>query len=196
MSKYREIVLEALQEAKQVGNLYHTTDLDGFEEIIKTNKLISDRPNGISFSRDKHNWYGNGEVTLIFDGDKLSENNKLYPFSYTTHEYLGGWFEHPKDGNSETSLLPRGQTQGKWPTKDQVDGNGMPILGGDKLFILPNINKYLLGALVNMAHVQSSEDVERIFKLTQQFDEKYNLPIKYIDDYIPKIRDNKGLRFK
>ena len=80
MSKYREIVLEALQEAKQVGTLYHNTP--ALKEILESNELIGYYSVGLSFDTKEgwfndRDWHQNSYYTLIFDGDKLSETNNL-----------------------------------------------------------------------------------------------------------------------
>lgn len=97
MSKFREIVENilkehhiALFEAKQIGILYHNTP--NIEEILKSNKLISHEANGISFDTEE-GWFNDGPwdkdesfYTLILDGNKLSENNKIIEVTDTTHE--------------------------------------------------------------------------------------------------------------
>lgn len=137
MSKFRNLIESILLDAKQVGNLYHATNFEGLESIIKSNSLKSNRPNGISFSRNKHCWYGFHPFCLVLDGDKLSNNNKLYPFSYFNVD--PEYFKY-KDGNSEISLLPRGQKASK--------------ISDDELFCtttytLPNLDKYLKELLIN-----------------------------------------------
>ena len=72
---------------KQVGTLYHLTNLDGIYNIMKTNKLSRGQYEGISFTRNKMLNYFNGDKAstyfkLILDGDKLAENYKLSPFLY------------------------------------------------------------------------------------------------------------------
>lgn len=73
--------------AKQVGDLYHLTNLDGMEYILRDNKLKRGQYDGISFTRNKMlNFYVGSPVRLYFklmiDGDKLSNNFKLEPFLY------------------------------------------------------------------------------------------------------------------
>ena len=41
MSKFEKLILEVLQEAKQVGNLYHSTTYNNAINILKTNTIYS-----------------------------------------------------------------------------------------------------------------------------------------------------------
>ena len=149
-----------LDEAKQVGLLYHTTSLDGFLDIVKTNSLASSRPNGISFSRDKNNWFSDGPFTLVLDGDKLSNNNKLYPFSY--HAFYPT--EYPvKDTNSETSLIPRGYKKPQLRRYSSYED-----IYGDTNFVLNDLNKYIVGLLINPNNLDERRikysDIPNIYK--------------------------------
>ena len=83
MSKFRRLILETLQEAKQVGLLYHSTSLEAALDILIDNKLWAYRDVGISTSRHLNNVYSeNLEVTFVLDGDKLSNKYKLSAFRY------------------------------------------------------------------------------------------------------------------
>lgn len=84
-------VLERLglkvEAAKQVGTLYHLTNIDGMEFILRDNKLRSGTHVGISFTRNKMLNHYEGHPSrlyfkLIIDGDKLSNNFKVEPFRY------------------------------------------------------------------------------------------------------------------
>ena len=83
ISRFKEIVLNCLLEAKQVGILYHTTTSSGLASILKSNKIWTNWIQGVSFTRDKNYWYGDYPAQLVLDGDKLSENQKVYPFNYS-----------------------------------------------------------------------------------------------------------------
>ena len=83
MSKFRRLILETLEEAKQVGLLYHSTSLEAALNILIDNKLWAFRDVGISTSRHLNNIFSeNSEVTFLLDGDKLSNKYKLSPFRY------------------------------------------------------------------------------------------------------------------
>ena len=70
-----------IEESKQVGILYRTIDIRYLREIIDNDCLTSGNNNIICCSRDK-NYYKSCRplsVTLVLDGDKISENYKIYP---------------------------------------------------------------------------------------------------------------------
>lgn len=54
MSQFRKIVESILQEAKQVGTLYHATTLKGLINILQTDTIKSSLETGISFTRNKN----------------------------------------------------------------------------------------------------------------------------------------------
>ena len=106
-------ILKQIIEGKQVGTLYHNTNLGQALEIIKSNRLnitsndlntltnfrtfrddnviispfgpiIKDRTKikpFISFTRDKDYVRFNNNVRFVLDGDKLSQNYKIIPYS-------------------------------------------------------------------------------------------------------------------
>ena len=86
--KENDIILD---EAKQVGLLYHNTP--DLEWILKSNTLKGNFSVGISF--DKHEgwfndrgWHLNSYYTLILDGDKLSNNYKIIETNRSKGEIL------------------------------------------------------------------------------------------------------------
>ena len=83
MSRFNEIVKNALGEAKQRGDLYHGTTFESLLNILKLNKIYANRPIGISVSRSPSigNDFGDGTV-IVLDGDKLSEKYKIFPMSF------------------------------------------------------------------------------------------------------------------
>ena len=68
-----------LNEAKQVGTLYHYTENWLLEQIIESNTLQA--PVSFTRSKDKKtvSWLG-AECSLAIDGDKLSNNYKISPY--------------------------------------------------------------------------------------------------------------------
>ena len=82
-----------LDEAKQVGILYHWTSLKNLEDIIKTNIIrptyseFDDEDNGVSLTRSKNkHQFGIAEAAdcvIVLDGDKLSNNYKIKPYNDT-----------------------------------------------------------------------------------------------------------------
>jgi hypothetical protein len=96
----KEEILKVLNEGKQVGTLYHFTSLDGSKGILETNTIVSDEYDFISLTRDK-NYYKiadqieGGLIRLTIDGDKLSNNYKIYPYDEGERKktYRGSYFE-------------------------------------------------------------------------------------------------------
>ena len=91
---------QMLNESKQVGELYHWTTFIGVYMILEDNRIKSanrsvrddattfnyDDKYGVSFTRDKqfHGWKNRHypmEVCIVVDGDKLSNNYKLFPYN-------------------------------------------------------------------------------------------------------------------
>ena len=81
-----------INEAKQVGDVYHFTSISSFLQILADNKItaagLSDESRTISTTRDKNftirpRAIGNPpEIGIILDGDKLSEKFKVRPYDY------------------------------------------------------------------------------------------------------------------
>lgn len=85
-------ILREINEGKQVGDLYHFTYAGRLLFILKQNilKAIQSNDEGkkyISFTRNKNLFLnpsriaGDFEVALVIDGDKLSSNYKIEPYS-------------------------------------------------------------------------------------------------------------------
>lgn len=77
-----------IESAKQIGTLYHLTNLTGLNGILRSNSIKSSNLyDGVSFTRDKMlNSYKSRNRNLFFklliDGNKLSENFKINPNQY------------------------------------------------------------------------------------------------------------------
>ena len=112
---YDKIASISLEEGKQLGTLYHFTKVSLIEPILSSNELKSsvvdmtsifsdpdmayferrghkgDKAHYISFTRDKLLYKKNPKIKgssarIVFDGDKLSNNNKFSPFYYYSDE--------------------------------------------------------------------------------------------------------------
>ena len=83
---------DILNEAKQVGPIYHSTSGKNLISILKSNTLKVGQEGNYgmtltsqnSFTRDKN--FRPGEYTIEIDGDKLSNNYKITPFAYDNDE--------------------------------------------------------------------------------------------------------------
>lgn len=85
---------DLLNEAKQVGTLYHYTENWLLEKIVESNTLLAP----VSFTRSKNKetvfWIG-AEAALVIDGDKLSNNYKIRP--YQSHDEEGRFFDEMEE---------------------------------------------------------------------------------------------------
>jgi hypothetical protein len=80
-------LLDILKEAKQVGILYHFTDIDGLLGILETNELWSSETNAnhVSLTRDKQGWHVgtlDNAFRISLDGNKISNKYKIRPYSW------------------------------------------------------------------------------------------------------------------
>jgi hypothetical protein len=86
-------IYNELQEAKQVGTIYHFTSLPNLINILKENHLRAGAKirKYISFTRDKNfykasdirtRWGVDTEVRIVVDGDKLSNKYKIEPYNF------------------------------------------------------------------------------------------------------------------
>jgi len=75
-------------EGKQVGSIYHYTDVDSVHDILNSNSLRIGFRGNISTTRDKNFHKNSNEskrvgvpthISLELDGDKLSNNHKITP---------------------------------------------------------------------------------------------------------------------
>jgi hypothetical protein len=84
-------ILKGINEAKQVGNLYHFTSLENIKDIIRSTYLIPNDERQISTSVranmaigdiGKLNAKGKNIARITLDGDKISNKYKIRPFDY------------------------------------------------------------------------------------------------------------------
>lgn len=84
--------MDLLQEAKQVGILYHYTDVLALKSIAKTMSLIPGFGNNfVSFSRKGNGisgWGSSGNARLIINGNILSNFYKIKPIQFIKKSHL------------------------------------------------------------------------------------------------------------
>jgi hypothetical protein len=90
-------LLKKINEAKQVGTLYHWTKLKNLKNIIETNTLNTSHAghgifNYVSTTRSKDKFqFGiaeSSDVAIVLDGDKISNRYKIIPYhDIETEEY-------------------------------------------------------------------------------------------------------------
>lgn len=68
-------------EGKQIGLIYHWTDVDSLEKILEEDRMVGNL-NYISFSRNKHLNFNNRPVKITFDGDKMSNKYHFEPYLF------------------------------------------------------------------------------------------------------------------
>lgn len=80
MNRSQQII--QLCEGKQVGLLYHITDIYGLFGILNSDSFRKKRENGISFTRNKNfkGWNERFQIYITVDGEKLSHTYKIVPF--------------------------------------------------------------------------------------------------------------------
>ena len=215
MSKFRNLILNVLQEAKQVGTLYHNTP--ALKEILESNELIGYYSVGLSFDTKEgwfndRDWHQNSYYTLIFDGDKLSETNNLKYSDRTPNEVvLIPSHQKPKKIDNEYIQAEWDKIPEDHPLKQNPDGYEIfldqikpySVYDPDlkEPLVLNNINKYLKGLIVRYPndweaeHKNLSKIIEDINKNITLFKSLYpNLPI-YLrnENGIKAIRDKKQI---
>jgi len=101
-------LIDILNEAKQVGTLYHFTTLQSLLDILKTNtlktsnKFEKDKLPTVSLTRDKLGdiggvgGTGTKTVRISIDGNKLSNKYKITPYNY--------YFNYPDFKESEDEM--------------------------------------------------------------------------------------------
>jgi hypothetical protein len=192
----KEEINNVLNEGKQIGTLYHFTDVDALLDILKSNKMMAFPRSGmgddqnfyyVSFTRNKNLFinksklYTDVEIALVLDGDMLSNKYKFEPFN-----------------SSETSK-PEYEERIKIPaTSSNKD--------------IENIKKYLKGIII-LGHTKAFKDVEwisgpksgtiekrkeRINNLIRDIKKYTNIPIEVTgwekDDY--PIKMSKDMKFQ
>jgi hypothetical protein len=70
-----------IDEAKQVGIIYHFTSVNNLIGIVRKNVMYSNL-GYISFTRNSRLGYNDAEVRIMFDGDKMSNKFKFEPFQH------------------------------------------------------------------------------------------------------------------
>jgi hypothetical protein len=179
-------LLDILKEAKQVGTLYHWTYFESLIKILKSNELKANihgdynsvdfraksnpsfevKPH-VSFTRSKGKVFGNDHIfsmpcALEIDGDKLSNNYKVFPYSMQDNPKIqAGQYVDPDDEEEETY-------QAEY--EERVNGN------------IKNLDKYIKAIVIDKNPWEldfklfKKEDIDYLI----DYSENNNIPIKYI----------------
>lgn len=161
-----------LLEARNSGDLYHSTSVRSANHIIKSNKLISqestsgdeefrDGESAVSFSRNKRTIYG--PIQFVIDSDKLSDRYKLVPV------VRGSEINDPTYGGEET-----------WSQEERIVGRDVHnFLSYVKMVDMPDKTK---NKIIRKVLFQSSkEDIinDKLRVPAKGFYEFYKLVKKY-----------------
>jgi hypothetical protein len=143
---------DILNEAKQVGILYHYTSKAGLKSILDSNELNitteSYRDHTlyfISFTRNKNfhrkgnNWNVKTDYRITLDGDKLSNKYKIQPFAYVPGwDYTDNWEYDWLEDESESDRRDFFDATGKYDEQEErisfKDPNGK--IGNIKQYII------------------------------------------------------------
>jgi hypothetical protein len=152
-----------LFEGKQVGILYHWTDLQSLINILRDDKMLSWR-GYISFSRNKNLEFENKPCKIIFDGDKMSNHFKFKPHLYRKSRYY-------KDEAEE-----------RVKCNDYYSGHKYPKDLKFKNDCIKNIKKYIIGIELDSNKYEFS-DQESIISGGLETIQKYanNVPVNIIE---------------
>jgi len=168
--------LEYYTEAKQVGILYHFTEISQLPKILNLNKIGFNR--GVSFTRDKyfmkHQRIGIGikDACLVIDGDKLSHRYKLEPY-----DYFGG--DEPGSNEVDTST---GDVTHKGSWDEQEERTLKPINDIKNYIIKIKLLKRSLDAYENnlgaFSFAINHENIFKTFRSANQY-------IKFLEQFCP-----------
>jgi len=143
---------DILNEAKQVGILYHYTSKAGLKSILDSNELNitteSYRDHTlyfISFTRNKNfhrkgnNWNVKTDYRITIDGDKLSNKYKIQPFAYVPGwDYTDNWEYDWLEDESESDRRDFFDATGQYDEQEErisfKDPNGK--IGNIKQYII------------------------------------------------------------
>ena len=188
MSQWRKIVENTsakygynLQEAKQVGLLYHGVfNLEDLIKILETDSLYHNRDIGISTSRQLRNDYTTGmysrEAILVLDGDKLSENFKILPLQYPyefnnyetviqthkRHYYKKQYPDYPLNINDYSNWI------NKLRAEEEIEADYSR--GGE----LKNLHKYLVKIILNKKEIEKTINNNYEFRPKEQIEKELN----------------------
>lgn len=190
-------LLDIIFEGKQVGPLYHFTSLEACLSILKSNtlkasinshydaSLASSRQNRnatphVSFTRykgvDMNDYTGGMDVILTLDGDRLSQNYKITPFSMVDNPKLLARHTSSWKDTGDYENNPRYQYQAEMEERIYRD--------------IPNIRKYIIGITLNkevwpyLSPLQP-EDLKLISQIKEKFP-KFEYHLKSINGILAK----------
>ena len=189
-------LIDLLNEAKQVGILYHFTDMFSLINILKTdtlkasNKHEKDKSPTVSLTRDKLGdiggvgGTGTKTVRISIDGDKLSNKYKIIPYNYYSN------YPDFKDSSDEMEEIVQGDIKNikNYIIEIRVDPQTIELYSSDFIEKLISTHPY----------IKISDKVRRGKKFINY--NEVTLPLtddvkQYIDDTIAKEKIEDDLDF-
>ena len=129
-----------INEAKQVGTLYHFTTASNAVSILRDN-ILGKKRDAVSFTRDKnfpksvrHGIYP--EVGFILDGDLLSNKYKVEPYSF----------------QGTVQKVPKGDLGPEWDESEEYIDTAVV-----------DVQKYIKGILIDRSSLVEVDNSEREF---------------------------------
>ena len=168
-------ILKEITEGKQVGTLYHYTDIGHHDDqvlynIIKQNVLIPSKYNGdVSLTRSKNQDFSlaKEKSVIVLDGDKLSNNYKITPYHDIGWNYDVQDIE-PEDRDEKIPPIERFQRNFFEDEKEER------IKGPIK-----NLSKYIIKIIINVDNKDEYQnDPELLQNINQLIDllKEKNIP--------------------
>ena len=161
-------LLKEITEGKQVGTLYHYTDIkrNGVQvlyNIIKQNTLIpSNGSDKVSLTRSKNQDFtlAQGRSVIVLDGDKLSNNYKITPYHDIEWNYDIQDIE-PEDRDKKIPPIDRFQ-------RDFFEDEQEETINGP----ITNLNKYIIKVII---YVDNKDEYQNNPELLQDINQLINL---------------------
>lgn len=107
-------LIDLLNEAKQIGDIYHFTSIDALHDMILLNNDIVLDPDFISyaaggyysFTRDANLGFAHAksQARLKLDGDKMSNRYKFEPYADISSDVYDPFYKSSKDFEAEERI--------------------------------------------------------------------------------------------
>ena len=170
-------ILKEIAEGKQVGTLYHYTDIkhNGVQvlyNIIKQNTLIPPEWSGkVSLTRSKNQDFVKAQEksVIVLDGDKLSNNYKITPYHDMGWNYDIQDIE-PEDRDKIDKIPPIERFQRNFLEDEMEEEIKGPI---------KNLSKYIIKIIINVDNKDEYQnDPELLQDINQLIDllKEKNIP--------------------
>jgi hypothetical protein len=161
-------LLKEITEGKQVGTLYHYTDIWKLYKIIKQNTLLPSKgSNKLSLTRSKHYDFALAQdhSVIVLDGDKLSNNYKITPHHDISWNYNAQDME-PEDIDDIDNQMPIDRFKKNFHEDEKEETIKGPI---------KNLNKYIIKVIINKDNTSIPDFVKNNPKSLQNVNQLIDL---------------------